>query len=363
MPISSRRVLWWAALLLAPVAALLFRFQFPIHLLKPRTAEPKSAMDASSEIEYDMPGVLRWHKSGRVERFDGTDTVPPSPSGDPANGVASKDVVLDGTTGVFARLYIPANLLPDCDTEHKKLPILIYFHGGGLVLESASSPTYHRYLNLLVSKAGVLAVSVNYRLAPEHPIPAAYDDAWMALSWAALRDDPWLSEHGDAGRVFLAGDSGGANNVHNMAMMAGTQDGLPPGAVLEGAIVLHPMFGGKEPVDGEAVFTREIMEKLWPLICPDSTDGLDDPRLNPMARGAPSLQNLACRKLLVCSTDLDYARPRAATYCEAVKASGWRGTVEWLESVGEEHVFFINKPECDESLKLMDRVVAFLAGN
>jgi hypothetical protein len=82
-----------------------------------------------------------------------------------------------------------------------------------------------------------------------------------------------------------------------------------------------------------------------------------------MAGGAPSLQKLACQKLLVCSADLDYARPRAATYCEAVKASGWRGTVEWLESVGEEHVFFINKPECDESLKLMDRVVAFLACN
>jgi hypothetical protein len=37
--------------------------------------------------------------------------------------------------------------------------------------------------------------------------------------------------------------------------------------------------------------------------------------------------------------------------------------VEWLDSGGEEHVFFINKPECDESMKLMDRVVHFLAGN
>jgi hypothetical protein len=46
-----------------------------------------------------------------------------------------------------------------------------------------------------------------------------------------------------------------------------------------------------------------------------------------------------------------------------VKASGWPGTVEWVESVGEEHVFFINKPECDESLKLMDRVVVFLTSN
>uniref|UniRef100_A0ACD5XVI7 Uncharacterized protein n=1 Tax=Avena sativa TaxID=4498 RepID=A0ACD5XVI7_AVESA len=316
-------------------------------------------MDPATKLRFDSP-LLRVYEDGRVERFFGTETTPPG--FDATTGVTSKDVVIDGTTGVFARLYIPD--LPSADSQVKKLPILVYFHGGGLVLDSASSPTYHRYLNSLVSKAGVLAVSVNYRLAPEHPIPAAYEDSWTALSWAASRDDPWLSEHGDAGRIFLAGDSGGANIVHNIAIMAaGTRGGLPPGTLLEGAIVMHPMFGGKEPVDGEAMYTREFMEKLWPLICPESTDGLDDPRLNPMARGAPSLQQLACRKLLVCSTDLDQARPRAAAYYEAVRASGWRGTVVWMESNGEEHVFFLNKPECDKSLKLMDRVVAFLAGN
>ena len=106
-----------------------------------------------------------------------------------------------------------------------------------------------------------------------------------------------------------------------------------------------------------------MMEKLWPLICPDSKGGLDDPRLNPMAHGAPSLQKLACRKLLVCSAERDFARPRAASYHEAVKASGWHGTVEWLDTEGEEHAFFLIKPECDESLQLMDRLVAFLAGN
>lgn len=145
--------------------------------------------------------------------------------------------------------------------------------------------------------------------------------------------------------------------------MAGIQDGLPPGALLEGAIMFHPMFGGKEPIDGEATDMRELMEELWSQICPQGTEGTDDPRLNPMAHGAPSLQKLACRKLLVCSAERDIARPRAAAYYQAVKASGWRGMVEWLESKGEEHVFFLQKPECDESLALMDRVVAFLAGN
>ncbi|KAF0913920.1 hypothetical protein E2562_025335 [Oryza meyeriana var. granulata] len=166
---------------------------------------------------------------------------------------------------------------------------------------------YHRYLNSVVSKAGALAVSVNYRLAPEHPLPAAYDDSWAALGWTASAADPWLSEHGDIGRIFLAGDSGGANGVHNIGIMAGAgPSSLPPGAIVEGAIILHPMFGGKKPIDGEYTETRELIEKLWFLICPDTEEaGLDDPRLNPMADGAPSLQKLGCRKLLVCSSEKD----------------------------------------------------------
>ncbi|RCV12008.1 hypothetical protein SETIT_2G233200v2 [Setaria italica] len=289
-------------------------------------------MDPSTKLVFDSP-LLRVHDDGRVERFYGTETTPPG--FDAVTGVTSKDVVVDGATGVFVRLYIPDHVLT---AEHKKLPILVYFHGGGLVLHWAASPMYHRYLNSVASKAAVLAVSINYRLAPEHPLPAAYDD-----SWAALSADPWLSDHGDTGHVFLAGDSGGANIVHNIVIMAR----------------FSPC--GKEPVDGESRETREMTEKLWSLISPQNTEDLDDPRLNPMAGGAPSLQNLACRKLLVCSAEKDQdARARAAAYYQAVKESGWRGSVEWLESVVEEHVFFLHKTECEESLALMDRLVTFL---
>jgi len=314
---------------------------------------------AASKMLFDSP-AFRVHEDGRVERFFGTDTT--QPGLDAATGVTSKDVVLDGATGVSVRLYLPA--LPD-GPDRGRLPILVYFHGGGLVLGSAANQMYHGYLNSVVSRAGVLAVSVDYRLGPEHPIPAAYEDSWMALGWAASRADPWLSEHGDAGRIFLAGDSGGANIVHNMAIKAGSQDaGLPEGALVERAILLHPMFGGKEPVDGEEASTREHMEKLWALICPqgDLGLGMDDPRLNPMAPGALSLRALAGRRLLVCSAERDFQRARTAAYYQAVKGSGWPGTAEWLESPGEEHAFFLLQPERDESSALMDRVVAFLSG-
>ncbi|RLN33434.1 tuliposide A-converting enzyme 1, chloroplastic-like [Panicum miliaceum] len=132
---------------------------------------------------------------------------------DDASGVATKDVVLDAATGLTVRLFLPKRREP----SGKKLPVLVYFHGGGFLLESAKSATYHNYLTSLAAAAGVLAVSVDYRLAPEHRRPAAYDDCWTALQWAAsARDDDWLAEHGDASRVFVAGDSAGGNIVHNV---------------------------------------------------------------------------------------------------------------------------------------------------
>ncbi|CDP01515.1 unnamed protein product [Coffea canephora] len=60
-----------------------------------------------------------------------------------------------------------------------KLPLLVYLHGGEICgssqIKSAFSLTYHAYLNVLVAETGVVAVSINYRLVPEHPLPIAYE--------------------------------------------------------------------------------------------------------------------------------------------------------------------------------------------
>ncbi|CDP16411.1 unnamed protein product [Coffea canephora] len=58
-----------------------------------------------------------------------------------------------------------------------KLPLLVYLHGGGFFIKFAFSPTYHAHLNVVVAEAGVVAVSINYRFAPEHPLPIAYEDS------------------------------------------------------------------------------------------------------------------------------------------------------------------------------------------
>ncbi|RRT78123.1 hypothetical protein B296_00003927 [Ensete ventricosum] len=245
-------------------------------------------MDAADdEVVIEAPFLARVYKSGRVERLLGNDVLPAG--FDPATGVASKDVIVDPTTNLTLRLYLPD--LAGSSSE-RKLPVLVYYHGGGFVIETAFSPTYHNYLNSLVAAAGVVAVSVDYRRAPEHPLPAAYDD-----SWAALR--------------------AGANIVH---------------------------------------------QRIWAFVRP-GTVGLDDPWINPLAEGAPSLARLPCRRVLVTVAEKDVLRGRGQAYYAALKRSEWEGEARLLETEGEQHVFHLQSPKSDKALTKLQAVAAFLTSD
>ncbi|TVU09178.1 hypothetical protein EJB05_42624, partial [Eragrostis curvula] len=305
----------------------------------------------ADEVAIDVPTHFRIFKSGRIERLH---RPPLLPAGlDEATGVASKDVVLDAGTGLSVRIYLPKKKIQE-EPSKKKLPVLVYFHGGGFLNESAVSATYHNYLNPLAAAAGVIVVSVEYRLVPEHPLPAAYEDSWAALQWASSARDAWIAELGDVARIFLAGDSAGGNIVHNILMTRASG--------IEGAILFHPWFGGSKVVDGERESNVELTAKLWPYVCPGAVGGADDPRMNPLAPDAPPLEKLGCARMLVCAASEDQLYARDRDYYVALAASAWRGTAAWLESEGEDHIFFLERPLCDSAKQLMDRVVAFIAG-
>jgi acetyl esterase/lipase len=130
---------------------------------------------AEAEIKFEFPGVIRIYKSGHAERLSETNLVPPGV--DIKTGVTSKDVVINPSTGISARIYLPK--LP----QHKKLPIIVYCHGGAFVLGSAFHSPDHAYMNRLTSQASAVAVSVEYRLAPENPVSIQYNDTLEALKW------------------------------------------------------------------------------------------------------------------------------------------------------------------------------------
>ncbi|CAM3383549.1 alpha/beta hydrolase [Streptomyces albus] len=95
-------------------------------------------------------------------------------------------------------------------------PALLFFHGGGWVL--CSLDTHDGLCRELTHLTGALVVSVDYRLAPEHPAPAAVEDAYAALRWATshLREE----EGGDPRRIAVAGDSAGGNLAAAVCLLA-----------------------------------------------------------------------------------------------------------------------------------------------
>ncbi|KAG0523959.1 hypothetical protein BDA96_07G168300 [Sorghum bicolor] len=347
------------------------------------------ATDDDGDVDFFFFPFLVLYKSGRVQRFMGTDTVPAST--DPATGVASRDVVvLDASAaaaaaGLAVRLYLPPSRLAtnrtgtDADDGSERLPLLVFYHGGAFVTESAFSPTYHRYLNALVSRARVLAVSVEYHLAPEHRLPTAYDDAWAALRWALANararaagsdSDRWLSRHADPARLFLGGDSAGGNIAHYVALRAG-REGLDSGgagagaaATIRGLALLDPYFWGKRPVPSETSDedTRRERERTWSFVC-GGRYGIDDPVINPVAMAAEEWRRLPCARVLVTVAGLDMLSARGRAYVHALRASGWQGAAELYETPGEYHVYFLNKPDSDEAAKEMEVVVDFINGD
>ncbi|KAJ8504209.1 hypothetical protein OPV22_005095 [Ensete ventricosum] len=317
-------------------------------------------MDAEDEIVFELLPLIRIYKSGRVERYQDNETVPASV--DPATGVSSKDVVIVAETGVSARLYVP-DLGGD---GQRRIPVLVYFHGGAFCIGNPFMPMFHNYLNSLVARAHVVAVSVNYRLAPEHPIPAAYEDSWKALRWVASHanggpgPDRWLADHADFDRLFLAGDSAGANIAHHMAMRVGAE-GLERGVHVQRVVLVHPYFLGSEPVESAAINPEMTarLERFWKLACPTAVAGVDDPMINPLADGAPSLAGMGCKRVLVCVLAEDVLRDRGRAYCHRLREKWW-GEVELYETDGKGHTFHFLDPTCEEALAQDRAICCFL---
>ncbi|CAK7329836.1 unnamed protein product [Dovyalis caffra] len=187
----------------------------------------------------------------------------------------------------------------------------------------------YNYLVSLAKKANVIVVAIQYRRAPEHPLPIAYDDSWAQIQWVVSHvkgdgPEPWLNEYANFERVHLIGSSAGANIAHNMAIRVGN-DGLTGGVKIVGMGLMHPYFGNNEP--------SKLMEFIFPSI-----EGRTDPRINPVGAGV-DLASLGCTRLLICVASEDWLRDRGVAYHEALRKSGWPdGLVEIVETEGEGHV-------------------------
>ncbi|KAI3503376.1 hypothetical protein L1887_31817 [Cichorium endivia] len=311
-------------------------------------------MDSSSDqIAKEIRGMIRVYKDGRFQKLSGTDVVPAGI--EPSSGVTSKDVVISPETNLSARLYLPK-------TNIKKLPLLIYYHGGGFIIETAASPVYHNFLNLVAAESNVVIVSVDYRTAPEHPLPTCYDDSWEAIKWVTQHanrngPEPWLNDFADLEHAFFAGDSAGANIAHHMAIRVGSEN--PNVDIkLQGIILLHPYFWGKDRIGSEDEHPwKAFVEDLW-TFCHPGTSGLDDPLINPDLD--PKVSDLGCSRVLVCVAEKDLLKDRGYYYKDILGKNGWSGEIEVIEDKEEDHVFFLFKPSAESAGTLRKRICTFI---
>ncbi len=119
----------------------------------------------------------------------------------PDASVTTQDVPYGSDAQQFARIYKPAGI-----PAGAKLPVVVYYHGGGWVI--ATVDTYDAAPRLMAKQLNAIVVSVEYRHAPEFKFPAQHDDAFAAYRWVLKNAASW---GGDPSKIALAGESAGGN--------------------------------------------------------------------------------------------------------------------------------------------------------
>ncbi|HEX2072267.1 MAG TPA: alpha/beta hydrolase [Geodermatophilus sp.] len=231
--------------------------------------------------------------------------------------VPSTDVRLDG--GLPARVSRPAD--PGGAT-------VVFLHGGGWTLGDVAC--YDGLARRIADQVGAVVVSVDYRRAPEHPFPAAVEDAVAATRWA-LEHAAELG--GDPHRVAVAGDSGGGNLAAVVCQELRDAHGPQPAAQL----LLYPNVarGADAPsvrAFGDLPFLS-LSDMAWYTrqYVPRGGD-LGDPRISPLEGHVAGLP-----PALVVTAGVDPLHDSGRDYAEAIRAHG--GPVEWLDVPDMPHGF------------------------
>lgn len=208
--------------------------------------------------ELEALGLPEWHTlsvdaARRLE--DETFSGEPEP---PVEQV--RDLAFDGPYGeVPVRVYRPTAAV-DAGDDASGARTLVYFHGGGWTLGTLDS--VDGICRELAARADAVVISVDYRLAPEHPFPIPVDEAVAAVEWAA---DVAPAFGGDPDRLGVAGTSAGGT-LALAAALYGRESGGPP---LAGQFLLYPIAGHgfdtdsyRENADGP-LLTRADMEWFY----------------------------------------------------------------------------------------------------
>jgi acetyl esterase len=242
-------------------------------------------------------------------------------------GVTAKDQLIPGPGGEIPVRVYRAGQGPDPAAR----PLVLYFHGGGFALGQLRMGDW--LCGNVAAELGAVVVSVDYRLAPAHPFPAAVEDSYAALAWAAAN----AAELGAQGPVGVMGESAGGNLAAVVSLAARDRGGpaiahqallYPATDMSESSTALAAARANPNPA---FVYPDEI--EAYDRMYIASPEDASNPLASPML--APSHEELP--PALVVVGEHDPLREDGARYAEKLRAAGV--PVRFTEYVGMPHGF------------------------
>jgi acetyl esterase len=262
------------------------------------------------------------------------------------NQVHTRDLAI--TADLTGRLYTPRAAVGP-------LPILVYFHGGGWA--AGSIATHDPFCRLLCEAANLLIVSIEYRLSPEHPHPAAFEDALTAVHWT--RDNA-AQYGGDPTRLAVGGDSAGGHLAAITANRLCAQGQPLAAQLLLFPVTDHPSANHLSWSDNatgyglEATLMRWFWDQYAPAMAPNDTD------LSPLR--LPTVPSLP--PTLVATAEYDVLRDEGIAYAEKLRAAGV--AVTHLHAPDMHHNFAVHPATVErfpQSQATLTKIAAWLAAN
>ena len=212
--------------------------------------------------------------------------------------------------GLPARVYTP----PASDPGPR--PLLVWLHGGGFVLGGLA--THRGFCSQLAARSGCVVVAVDYRKAPEHPFPAAVDDALTSVRWVRAHAE---TLGGRAEALAVGGDSAGGNLSAVVCQQLRAADEPQPAL----QVLVYPTTDARHPFPSTRQFAEgflleaDLIHWFGEHYFQDPNDHVD-PRASPLLADPTALAGLA--PALIRTAGFDPLRDEGEAYADALRAAG-----------------------------------------
>ncbi|MEG8043796.1 alpha/beta hydrolase [Sphingomonas faeni] len=247
----------------------------------------------------------------------------------PDQSVTTQDIPYGADPKQFARIYKPATAPSANGARAARLPVLVYYHGGGWVI--ADVDTYDAAPRAMAKALNAIVVSVEYRHAPEFKFPAQHDDAAAAYRWTLANAASW---GGNPAKIAIAGESAGGNLAVATAIYARNNRLTMPLHIVS----VYPIANNDASLpsrrdSANAKPLNAAMLQWFGYYYQSSKADAQDPRLNLVAadlRGLPPTT--------IINAQIDPLRSDGETLAQAMRSAGDR--VEQRTFPGVTHEFF-----------------------